>query len=626
MKKKIYLSTIAVLLAGMTLTSCDDFLEAENRTAGGQTADDYFGQDASTYLVATYNSLKSIVYNPALYCQGTDLYIMTRGKAAGEFNEYTMTDENSTVTNYYSNVYKTINYANGVISYGAEGTTVTDEARFLRAYGYYLLTQQFGAVPYITRYINDPETNYPRTPLTEIYPALIAELTDLYNNSSLAAQDHTGRASKQAVAALLAKVYLAAGWDLDTPANDIAKGTYSVNSTANFTEAAAWAEKAINGILLTMSFADKWSPSNEGNAEEIFSVQYDRAGYPGDASDAGHSMQNNFGGYYGACTTTGEKNVSSEDAQSQKSMYLFEKGDKRYDATYMTTMWNGTMESATTAKWGSEGYYAYYNVDDPGKNLIIAHRYFPFYVTEAEAEAEFAANKKLYANPTVDGSLKYITQVTADILTLPNVIHYTFKADGSVDKKTTQAIATYNVQTSNGVCVKKFDDPESAQLTGSNCFRDIVLFHVSDMYLIAAEAYLMAGQTAQALAKVNAVRQRAGLAALSSFDDYIQNHVNYGTTSSFTFNNLDVILDERARELYAEGHRWMDLRRTKQLVRYNVEFNEYVTTPAKMMDVAGTAYKLYRPIPANEISANTGISNADQNPGYGAPVSTTDAE
>ena len=122
----------------------------------------------------------------------------------------------------------------------------------------------------------------------------------------------------------------------------------------------------------------------------------------------------------------------------------------------------------------------------------------------------------------------------------------------------------------------------------------------------------MAGQSAQALDKINAVRSRAGIAAISSFSAY---QPEYTTSSSFTIKDIDLILDERARELYAEGHRWMDLRRTKQLVRYNVEFNEYVTSASQMANSAGE-YKLLRPIPTNEISANTGISPEDQNPGY----------
>lgn len=613
MKKNIYISVIAALFAGFTLTACSDFLEAENKTAGGQTADDFFGKDASALLTAAYSSLKNYAFSTDLYSRGTDLYIHTRGKSVSDFDTYTFNTENGTISSLYSNVYRTINLSNGVISYAGADSQLGQEARFLRNYGYYILTQHFGGVPYITEYINSAEKNFPRTPLNEVYSAMIEDLTNLYNSSSLDAQSHTGKASKQAVAALLAKVYLAAGWDLDTSLGDALQGSYNVSGTSNFSQAASWAEKAINGVSLTMSFEDKWSPFNEGNAEEIFSVQYDRASYPGDIISGGHSMHGAFGGYYGAYDASGIKGVSSDDCQSQKSMYLFEKGDERYAATYMMVMYNATKDASNKPAWGNEGYYAYYNCSDAElEKMAICKVYFPYYYTEAEVQAwidahesQLIADKDKYANADVRVSL----------LTLPQVTNWVYVQDDKGEAKWTKtkvAIADYNAQTSNGACVKKFDDAAADFTNQDNDYRDIVLFHVSDMYLVAAEAYLMAGQSAQALEKINAVRGRAGLPALASFNAY---QPTYATTGNFTLKEIDLILDERARELYAEGHRWMDLRRTKQLVRYNVQFSEYISGEAAMKGADGNI-RWYRPIPANEISANTGISIEDQNPGY----------
>ena len=613
MKKNIYISVIAALFVGFTLTACSDFLEAENKTAGGKTADDVFGKDATSLLTAAYSSLKSYGFSTDLFSRGTDLYIHTRGKSVSDFDTYTFTAENNTIKNLYANLYRTINLANGVVFYAGADSQLGQEARFLRNYGYYMLTQHFGGVPYITEYINSPETNYPRTSLNEVYSAMIEDLTNLYNNSSLEAQSHVGKASKQAVAALLAKVYLAAGWDLDTSLGSAIDGSYNVNNTSNFSQAASWAEKAINGIGLTMSFEEKWSPFNEGNAEEIFSIQYERNGYPGDIINGGHSMHGTFGGYYGAYDASGIKGVSSDDCQSQKSMYLFEKGDTRYDATYMMVMYNSTKDGSGKPAWGNEGYYAYYNCTaDQLKTMPICKVYFPYYYTEAEVQAwidshekQLIADKDKYANADVRVSL----------LTLPQVTNWVYvQDDKGVAKwtKTKVSIADYNTQTSNGACVKKFDDAAADFTNQANDYRDIVIFHVSDMYLIAAEAYLMAGQTAQALEKINAVRGRATLPALASFSDY---KPEYSTSGNFTIKDIDLVLDERARELYAEGHRWMDLRRTKQLVRYHVQFSEYVADEAAMKGNDGNI-KWYRPIPSNEISANTGISTEDQNPGY----------
>ena len=165
MKKNIYLSVIAALFAGFTLTACSDFLEAENKSAGGQTADDVFSKDASTLLTAAYSSLKSYGFNTDLFSRGTDLYIHTRSRVVSDFDTYTFNTENSTITSLYADLYKTINLSNGVIYYAGADSQLGQEARFLRNYGYYILTQHFGGVPYITDYINSSEKNYPRTPL-----------------------------------------------------------------------------------------------------------------------------------------------------------------------------------------------------------------------------------------------------------------------------------------------------------------------------------------------------------------------------------------------------------------------------------------------------------------------------
>lgn len=248
MNKYIYKSFAACLAVGMALSSCSDFLEAENKSSGGNDADKYFKADATELLTASYNDLKSLVTVVDMNENGTDMFFNTRGHLAGDFGDYALGIENSTVQSYYSNAYNAINHANGVIYYSAEDSQNSYEARFIRDYCYYLLTQQFGSVPYITKYIQDAERSYPRTDLSEIYTGLITDLESLYTSLSLDAQSHVGRVSKQAVAALLSKIYLAAGWDLQTTVNSQEQGTYTVNNTEYFTKAAEYAEKAINGV------------------------------------------------------------------------------------------------------------------------------------------------------------------------------------------------------------------------------------------------------------------------------------------------------------------------------------------------------------------------------------------
>lgn len=600
------------LCVTLPLCGCSDFLEAENKSNANQNGEAYFKEHPDQLLVSSYYYFRNIVNMIDLTDQGTDLYINARGADDGTYALYNFTAEDGSVANLYKYCYNAINYANGVINY-TDDPTLVGEATFLRNWGYYYLTQHFGDVPYVTSYIESSSRDYPRTPIAEMYPAMLTDLETVYNSNGLPETDHTGRASKQAVAALAAKIALAAAWDLGTTMTNEVNGTYTVTNADMFKTAASWAEKAINGVQLTMSFEDKWSPFNEGNAEEIFSIQYDRLGFPGNTTTGGHSLMYDYMGYYGNCVQTGHKGTKSggTNSLSKKVMEIFERGDKRYEATFMTTNYNPELKNGVVG-WGDDGYLAYYNCTAAKlATLPISVKFYPSYTTDEEVLADLAAHSAQ--------TYKFDTNTHGNNLPFACVMNYDevgiwyFNADGTIQPKTTQTTDAFiKAGFASSPCVKKWDDPQSENVTASNCYRDIVVFHVSDMYLIAAEAYLLAGQEPDAIAKINAVRGRAGLPALSSFSAY---EPPYTVTSSYSYTPLDLVLDERARELYAERTRWEDLRRTRQLVRYNLEFARAISSVSQMQNSRGET-KWYRPIPNEEINNNTSMTVEDQNPGY----------
>ncbi|MDF1697502.1 MAG: RagB/SusD family nutrient uptake outer membrane protein [Saprospiraceae bacterium] len=96
--------------------------------------------------------------------------------------------------------------------------------------------------------------------------------------------------------------------------------------------------------------------------------------------------------------------------------------------------------------------------------------------------------------------------------------------------------------------VLKFFDDE-VEPTDRNHFKNVMIYRLAETYLIAAEANLNLNDEAKALEYVNAVRNRANAASVTSVD-------------------LQTILDERARELAFEGQRWFTLKRTGKLFEF----------------------------------------------------------
>ena len=122
------------------------------------------------------------------------------------------------------------------------------------------------------------------------------------------------------------------------------------------------------------------------------------------------------------------------------------------------------------------------------------------------------------------------------------------------------------------------------------------MFRLADVYLMYAEAVLRGGggSTAEAVGYINKLRERA-----------------YGNTSgNITSIDLNFILDERARELYWEGHRRTDL------IRFGKFTGAAYLWPWKGAVKEGKTVPEYLnlfPIPSADIVANP---NLKQNTGY----------
>ena len=126
--------------------------------------------------------------------------------------------------------------------------------------------------------------------------------------------------------------------------------------------------------------------------------------------------------------------------------------------------------------------------------------------------------------------------------------------------------------------------------------RDYVLMRLADAYLIRAEARLKQGNKSDAAADLNTVRTRA---AWDGKEAEMQ----------ITAADVDIyfILEERARELLGENHRWFDLTRTGKLIELVKLHNP--TSAGNIQD-----HNVLRPIPLDQIDRTSG--GYPQNPGY----------
>lgn len=156
-----------------------------------------------------------------------------------------------------------------------------------------------------------------------------------------------------------------------------------------------------------------------------------------------------------------------------------------------------------------------------------------------------------------------------------------YKDDGSViiNSRSQQPLAftpdvpLSGASTEKGIRVIKYHPSNAGQY---------ILLRYADVYLMKAEALFRKGQTAEALALVNTLRQTRGASALGSLTE-------------------SDLLDERGRELYWEG-----IRRTDQ-IRFDAFDDGWQDKPA------GDATRNLFPIPQQALDSNP---NLKQNEGY----------
>ncbi len=185
-----------------------------------------------------------------------------------ELNYINFTNDDKFTSGLYYRVVMQIMYANEFIrnandGLGDEVKNFKAEARFIRAFDYWVLMDIFGNPPFVTE--ND-ELNILPTQINraDLFKYVESELLDITNNNLLKAAktNEYGRADQAAAWALLARLYLNA---------EVYTGT------ARWTDAATYAKKVIDaGYSLKGKYEDLFlADNNKNNPEFILAIAYD---------------------------------------------------------------------------------------------------------------------------------------------------------------------------------------------------------------------------------------------------------------------------------------------------------------------------------------------------------------
>ncbi len=613
-KSKRRMQCAALGLLGLCLlsTGCgDDFLL--EKPVSTLTTDVYYKTETGfeDLVRSCYPLLRNIHQSRTLVLNGTDVFSSGTGWSAAQKVDPDALDVYDTRLNgangellaLWRLLYAEIGRANTVVTRAphvpmdeTRKNARVAEAKFLRALCYFYLVQQWGDVPMPLVETTTASKEANRVPSKDIYKQVIDDLTECEARLPETASNY-GRATKGAARFLLSRVYLTRGWNFNNALG---------GSDADFQKALEYADKVIESYPLAAKYKDLFpirsenpltqytGAQNDKNPEIIFSVQYNPdvltnktdPAFPVDVA-GGNNLHSIFGG-------GGEGFAGSVGRTSDYN---------RYQSYHVVTQ-------------------AVYRMFDPQLDTRYEHNF----VEVGYALSNVNNFLPIRLNPDIK-----INIVKGDTVCYfrPWNNPATTPEERGVDIGGKMRYAVINVDEYGGAYSRlsgfgagdhpmmwKFWQPGIAYGDAYGTFNES-LFRSAEAYLIAAEAILKGaknGKLGAAEIYYNKVLDRAlkgaGLdprCAAEPGNVTSLEAVSYRATAANI--SIDMILDERARELMGEYTRWFDLKRTGKLIE---RVNKYNPWAQKSSEISAKHY--LRPIPQSEIDLS--FPTMSQNDGY----------
>jgi hypothetical protein len=542
----------------------------------------------------------------------------------------------------WDNAFPAINTASGIIENATEvglEASLIAEARFFRAFDYFMLVQTYGGVPLDMgagelKFNTTPARSSVRNTVPEVYtraifPDLLTAINDLPDVGRL-----TGTVTKTVARLYLAKAYLTYAWWLQNP-NSIP--TYPAsdrtdpdghNSTWYFQQAydvatAAIASPGPYGLMPT--FYEVNLGGNERNKEMLFYADHTQTSekYTGASLTYGSGGNaDNFAAWMMTWNYTEIRDAKNADGTTPTPTVLREASqdlgrpwtrmaptiesvvntfadktdDSRYDGTF-TVVYRGNWP-----KGGTDNTAFYYGAN--GMPVYPGDATLTFLPDEPGTPITYPAG----AGPSnVGGGI------------LPGRADYVISPSGisRVTYPGTWKMSTYRTDNAGGL------GQPNASIT-----RPFNIAKFSELYFIAAEAAVKGATTTAgktALDLINVIRARAGMWKFNRAGNVakVEDHSAAMIAATPATIDINYILAERSREYYGEGVRWYDLVRTQKWAElastYSIASSTKGDHAAQTITRNIQPYLYLRPIPQTQIDGMQATDEekaAFQNPGY----------
>ena len=495
--KKILFS-VALLSAGLALTSCNDRLDVEQKatsSTGNFYKTDADAESAVTAMYATYigeiGGTEGIwnAYIMGLNYSSDDVFAAGGDKADHtgfrELNEFRFDTSFGPVSTLYNHIYKAIYSANLVINYfdGELADTplkkqAVAEARVMRAWAHMLAAQVFYQPPLIDHLIT---TENPTNAESQkaIFDFCVRECEEAMNNLP----DRKGQSDKEGAWHVTKGFAQFVGGKSALFAGDNAKAASLLKPLV---------ESSNYALVPGNRFRDLFHIEGDGCEEKIFEFNY--------------STNTSLGGVWGGSIQRGRWMVAN---------VLNWRGDDIKGA-------GKNPQICATGGWGGGSI-----------NQDFAHKMLANDGDSYRRKATFLTSDEFFYDATLC-PWKDDVEAGGTLKT---------RAEKELDPERGITKSAGSFSRSDVMEVKMMCHPNDVDLSvGDNCNNtNLCIARLGEAYLLYAEACLASGNSSEALKYINKIQERAGSKTISKSVD------------------MQVLMDEKQYELWFEGCRWFDI-------------------------------------------------------------------